>query len=172
MDDKNLKELHKILIWYTNKRINNFEEAEDLVQTTLMKVFIKNTHFCCDSSMKNYTFKALNNALIDYYRKNKQIKDENYDIEKVSTWCWCYTERLEDNLFWFLDLLSESDKHILTFVDIEWWKVKNYSELNSITLETAKSRLKRARLKMKSKLNNCCNIELDANWWIVNYIKK
>lgn len=172
MNNSILEQLYDILIWYAYKRTSDRELSEDLVQKTLTKVFIKDIDFCCDSSLKSYIFRALENQIIDEYRKKKIDISMDCDIETIPWENQYYSEKMEDYIDLLLEKLSESDRDILIQIDKQGVKIKEYATKNNIPQETAKTRLKRARKKLQMALHDCCEIEQDNHGKIINFMKK
>lgn len=60
------------------------ETAEDLVQETFLSAFQKIESFEGKSSPKTWLFSILNNKIIDYYRKNAKIKEQEFSTTENS----------------------------------------------------------------------------------------
>lgn len=57
--------------------------------------------------------------------------------------------------------LSEQDQHALRTVDLNGTPQKDYAQELGINYATAKSRVQRARKRLRLALERCCKIELD-----------
>ncbi len=64
-------------------KINNHEDAKDIVQETFLAAAKSLDKFQGKSSPKTWLFSILNNKIIDYYRKNSK-KPKTSDIDTVS----------------------------------------------------------------------------------------
>ena len=62
-----------------------------------------------------------------------------------------------------LSNLSPEDKEIIELCDLEGLNQSQYAEKKGITLAGAKSRIQRARKRLKSELHSACKIILDEN---------
>ncbi len=64
-------------------KLNNKEEAEDIVQETFLSAFKHMAGFKGESSEKTWLTAILNNKIIDHFRKNKPEKPFAYYIEQT-----------------------------------------------------------------------------------------
>lgn len=69
------KTIYKYLLTLTN----NVEIAEELLQETFYSAVKNINKFRGDSNIKNWLYKIAKNKYIDYYKKNKKIKEIKID---------------------------------------------------------------------------------------------
>ena len=135
--------------------------AEDLLQEVFIRAMLKDIEFCAIGNPRAWLYRVANNLLIDHSRKNRPVPLEQ-DIEQETT-----TEAEVDNLTQCLNrVLTElpmQDSHILKACDIKGMTQKEYAAQNGLTLPAVKSRLLRARGKLKQQLMTSCQVKLDAN---------
>ena len=62
-------------------RVNNHEQAEDLVQETFLSALSNLKNFRQDCSEKTWLYNILKNKIIDYYRKNDSFRHRQAEIQ-------------------------------------------------------------------------------------------
>jgi RNA polymerase sigma factor (sigma-70 family) len=85
--ENNYERIHQRLLWIGRNKLSTPEDAEDLVQETLMKLLQSDLHFKSPAMAYSYISKTFHNLKIDFYRspKNSQ-KDMNpfvFDPEEI-----------------------------------------------------------------------------------------
>lgn len=135
--------------------------AEDLLQEVFIRAMIKDHEFCDIANPRAWLYRVANNLLIDHSRKKHPILLEQ-DIEQesdpeavIDTLTQCLTRVLSE--------LPEQDSHILNACDIKRIPQQEYANQNGLTLPAVKSRLLRARSKLKQQLMSSCQVKLDVN---------
>lgn len=148
---------------YLLKRTKDKNEAEDLTQEVLLKI---HQSCCSDKEIKNqksWTFQIAHNSLIDYYTKQKPTKDleeitlepddsHQDEIQNLAE----YTEAL-------IQCLPEKYATPLKMADIDNIKQEEIAQHLGLGLSATKSRIQRARVKLKEQILDCFHVNLDAN---------
>ncbi|GKX49844.1 sigma-70 family RNA polymerase sigma factor [Budvicia aquatica] len=139
-------------------RLSDSEQAKDYLQDLFLKARIIADSFCSMDNPRAWLFKAARNMLIDNWRKNREFTElseelpvldsDTQPIEKLTT---CLPQTLQK--------LSEQDQYIIQACDIEGFPQLMIAEQMGLTLPAFKSRLLRARLKLKEIMLSECQIE-------------
>lgn len=164
----NWENLRNAIYGFHRNRSGNSEVAEDLTQETLLKVSQKLDTLKDKEKLKSWSFQIARNISNDYYRRQRESIpiDERYEAEDaspdinrlVATWLPRALERI-----------PASDRQIITLVDIEGGSVKRAAETLGLSYSAAKSRIQRARQKIKEQLLECCALELDTRGNVIDY---
>lgn len=149
--------------------LRNVEDAEDISQEALIKVYKNIRNFNMQSTFKVWMYRIVVNTCLDFKRKkkvvtyslnenidlggNKEVQREIVDnsnnpdviIEKN------YTSKLVNDA---VNMLEEDFKTIIILRDIQGFSYKEISEILSCNLGTVKSRLSRARKSLKDILED------------------
>lgn len=143
---------------YILHKVNDNYLAEDILHDT----FIKMDNCCkqsrnCDSP-KSYLFQVANNTIADHYRKSKKNAtipqdDTNFDDNFIEELLHCLTP--------FLEQLPDKYKEALLLADIEQKPQQEIADQLNISLSGAKSRIQRAREKLKELFMKACHIQAD-----------
>jgi|DewCreStandDraft_1066081.scaffolds.fasta_scaffold13242_1 RNA polymerase sigma-70 factor (ECF subfamily) len=137
------------MIYYT---ILDEEDAKDLTQEVFYKIWKGLDNFRNESSLKTWVFKITQNHLKNYL-KSKKIKkilsleflfeEKNRDFESKD---YYLSERIES----LLSRLPEDYRRVLVLFYIDGFNIKEISEILGTKEGTIKSKLHRAREKLKS----------------------
>jgi len=149
--------------------LGNAASAEDITQESFIKAF-KNIGRFRGGSFRAWLLKIVTNTAYDHLRKSVRypvqfLFPENDDGEEVESPSWladpspsveATVELNEDSrrLYQLLDELPEVYRSVLTLVDLHELDYREVAEILNVPMGTVKSRLARARLQMKRKLQN------------------
>jgi len=166
MTDRIGLQLREQLTQYVHKRVSNHSDAEDLLQDILLKV-LSNPGPAEADKLLYWVIAIARNQLTDYYRargrnnRNVSAEEEQMpaaDEEDISTGV---KEALRGVLGELIGTLSEQDQHALRTVDLNGTSQKDFALGLGVDYTTAKSRVQRARKRLRLALERCCKIELD-----------
>ncbi len=158
----------KMIISYVNKLINNKDEAWNISQEVFISVFRNIDKFRGESSLKTWLFRITRNYTINKLKyltvrkrgKHSSIDDirekyPNYDIPVNEN---PFTNLKKKEALKLLELalldLKEKDREIIILRDLNELNYDEISEILEVSLGTVKSRLFRAREKLKKSYEN------------------
>ena len=159
-------QLREQLASYIHKRVSDPSDAEDLQQDILLKVLSNQGPVEADK-LVYWVFAIARNQVTDYYRSSARRKstlllnDEQLpavDEEDISAGI---KASLSEALSELIGELSEQDQHVLRTVDLDGMSQKEFALQQGLDYTTAKSRVQRARKRLRLALERCCEIELD-----------
>lgn len=159
------KAFNKELLGFIKARVNNAENAEDILQDVFIKIH-KNIHKLKDSKKTaSWAYQITRNAIIDFYRKKKnELNGETFsgfEFEKTLPEDIDHTTpNFSKCLVPFILQLPEKDKDILLKTSFEHISQKEYATINNLSYSTTKSRVQRARKQLNKMFVACCNILL------------
>ncbi|HLR26644.1 MAG TPA: sigma-70 family RNA polymerase sigma factor [Fodinibius sp.] len=141
-------------------------DAEDLVQDTIVKAFRFFSSYEKGTNAKAWLFRILKNSYINSYRKNSK-KPSQVDYDEVSTFYETIraertdTSDLEDKMFRdlidddissALDELPEDFRTVVLLCDVEGFTYEEIANMLDVPIGTIRSRLHRGRNLLKSQL--------------------
>lgn len=137
------------------------DEAEDLLQDVFLKAMRQDNKFCQLDNVRAWLFQVARNALTDRYRLARDSielpddlaaeTDEPAAVESLSA---CLPRALAE--------LPEEDREAITLCDLEGMNQADYARLKGLTLPGAKSRVQRARKRLREHLTSACQVRFDA----------
>lgn len=151
---------------YIKARVNNRDDAADILQEVFIKVNEKLAVLKDESKLKSWIFTITRNTIIDYYRKNSHHqKSELTDRileELVHDKDFDDTKGLDCCLQNFILRLPEEYRDIMMDSEIHGIKQKDLTQKYNLAYPSIRSRVQRGRLRLKEMLMDCCSIELDS----------
>ena len=154
--DLHENELRRFLM----SRVRDADLAEDLLQDVFVKALATGTEFCMLENTRAWLFRVTKNGLTDFQRTHKvyqEVSDEQMQqVEHTAP-----VVNLSSCLPAALNKLSAEDREIIRLCDLEGVSQGQYAGQKGITPAGAKSRVQRARKRLKKALHQACKIEMD-----------
>lgn len=167
------KELLMSLRKFIRPQARNANDTEDILQNVLIKI-MKNGDDISSASFLPWIQTVCRTTSIDYYRKNKsnfgQIeegreRDQEYEENTLaSLLAKCVRPLLEN--------LSPEDSKLLRAIELDGVSQKDLAQKMDVDYSALKSKVQRARKKLKEEIIDCCSIELDRRNTPINIKSK
>ncbi|BAN36896.1 sigma-70 family RNA polymerase sigma factor (plasmid) [Sulfuricella denitrificans skB26] len=141
-------------------RMGNAHDTEDMVQELFLKALRQDKKSCEIANARAWLFEVARNALVDRLRLKKEQVDLPYDLA-VETDEPAAVDSLAACLPRALAELSEEDREVITLCDLGGLNQKDYARLKDISLPGAKSRVQRARKRLREHLTQACQVRFD-----------
>lgn len=141
-------------------------DAEDLVQDTIVKAFRFFSSYEKGTNAKAWLFRILKNSYINNYRK-KSKKPQQVDYDEVSTFYETiraertdtsdledkmFRELIDDELSNALDNIPEDFRTVVLLCDVEDFTYEEIANMLDVPIGTIRSRLHRGRNLLKAEL--------------------
>lgn len=144
---------------YALKLTNDPEDADDLVQDTMLKAFRFFDKFEKGTNCKAWLFQIMKNSFINNYRKHSKEPDkvdyedvqnfyENIKADEVKSHHFqgdAFTDILDDEIVNALSTLPDDFRTIVFLSDIEGYSYEEIADFLDCPIGTVRSRLHRAR---------------------------
>lgn len=158
-------ELGERLRVYVARRVNP-GDADDVVQSVMVKLLERRGEIDA-SSVRAWLFAVTRNAVAEYYRQHRPSIDLDTFGDVAEVDATDPSDRAIGNLSDCLDpmlrMLSASDADLLRRIDLEGAAQTDLAASLGIPLSTLKSRVQRARTRLRSAFDDCCAIDLGRN---------
>lgn len=146
------------------------DDADDILQEVFIRV---HRHLCCQPDWEkpeSWFYQIARNLIIDHYRSRREMVEvpeslpaepdlPEEDPEAV----------LALSLSELVNELPEPYRQALLLTEYQGLTQKDLAENQGISLSGAKSRVQRAREKLRDMLLNCCHFEFDRRGRVVDY---
>ena len=158
---------------FIRSRVWDDAEAEDILQEVFIRI---HRHLCCQpewNKPRSWIYQIARNLIIDHYRRRRETMElpeslpaepdlPEEDPEAV----------LALSLREMIDGLPEHYRQALLLTEYQGLTQKQLAERLGISLSGAKSRVQRAREKLRDMLLRCCHFEFDRRGRIVDYYQR
>lgn len=149
------------LLGFLRHRLGRPEDAEDLLQEVFIKALRQSSRFCAIENPRAWFFHVARNALADRLRVAHTMIELPEDIPAPVSELAPVVDELTQCLPRVLSELSSDDRLAISLCDIEGQPQQALAEHLGITLSGAKSRLQRARRRLKERMENACQVHYD-----------
>jgi RNA polymerase sigma-70 factor (ECF subfamily) len=151
------------------KRISNEANAEDMVHDVFMKIHDRIDTLKEPDKLPAWIYQIARNSIIDSYRKNLQMVHSDDLLEMEQHESIDKPEDLSRVVQAMVEKLASQDKEALLLSDFQGIKQTEIAERLGISVSGAKSRVQRARKKLKELLLECCHFEFDRYGTVFDY---
>jgi RNA polymerase sigma-70 factor (ECF subfamily) len=164
---------HAPLHQFIRRRIADEATAEDLLQEVFLKIHQHGESLKDARRLESWIYQITRNLIIDHYRSRHQamaplddgevldLPEELPDDDVVSELLPCVRAMVQ--------ALPEQDRQALILTEYQGLTQKELGERLGLSFSGAKSRVQRAREKLKQELLACCHFELDRRGHILDY---
>jgi RNA polymerase sigma-70 factor (ECF subfamily) len=156
---------------YLLHRVNDRHLAEDLLQEVFVKAMRQGGGFCELDNPRAWLYQVARNALVDYRRLHREtvelpddIPDDAESAEPVAELSACIGRVLTE--------LTPEDRDIIEQCDLNGVKQQDYATAHHLTLPAVKSRLLRARQRMRDTLSANCKVQFDEQGKVASYVPR
>ena len=161
------------LLAFIRGRVGDDAEAEDILQETFVRV---HRNLCCKTEWErpeSWFYQIARNLIIDHYRRRREMVEIPESLADSP-------DVLEDDpetalalsLKELVDELPETYRQALLLTEYQGMNQKQLAGHLGISLSGAKSRVQRARDKLRDMLLSCCHFEFDRRGHVVDYYER
>ena len=148
------------LAGYLVHRLADPAVAEDLLQEVFVKAMRQGERFCGLDNPRAWLFQVARNVLADHLRLAKasvplpeDLPADEPEIAPVDALAECLEQVLSE--------LPEADRDVLRRCDLEGMKLQDYADTHGLGLPAVKSRIQRARTRMRDAMTRTCRVRFD-----------
>jgi RNA polymerase sigma-70 factor (ECF subfamily) len=163
---------HGSLQQFIRRRVSDEFTAEDVLQDVFLKIHQHIETLKDVIRLESWIYQIARNAIIDSYRSRRQtttleaaevtdMPEELPDDDVVSELLPCVRAMVKS--------LPDLDRQALVLTAYQGITQKELAERLGLSFSGAKSRVQRAREKLKQQLLECCHFELDRRGHILDY---
>ncbi len=167
-------QMHSRLCWFVCSRISDGQDAEDLLQDIFLRIYDQSSSLRDPQRSESWMYQIARNRIIDHYRSRRNlvelpetlVADEAFENEASGDET---VNHLVTYLREAMDALPEAYREALIQADIRGMAQQDLAGKLGISLSGAKSRVQRARQKVKDAMLRCFDFEFDARGQIMDY---
>jgi RNA polymerase sigma-70 factor, ECF subfamily len=152
-------------------RLGNPVDAEDMLQDLFIKAMRQGERFCAIGNARAWLFEVARNALADRLRLKRQmielpadLANEADEVDVVDSLAACLPRVLSE--------LSPEDRDAITLCDLQGVPQDEYARRKGLSLPGAKSRIQRARKRLREQLSQACQVRLDEAGQVSDFVPR
>ena len=155
---------------FIQRRVHDPHSAEDILQDVFLKIHTRIDTLHQHDRVAAWIYQVTRNAIADYYRAQRPVTDlpETLAIHEELPGDDVVRELLPC-VAAMVNELPEAYREALRLTEYDGLSQKELSERLGISFSGAKSRVQRARAKVKQQLLDCCHFQLDHAGRIIDY---
>lgn len=150
---------HELRNW-ARRQLRNPADADDFLQDLFLKMLRQGDRFCSVQNARAWLFEVARNALADRLRVAREMVELPEDLvapgeetEAVDALTACLPRVLSE--------LSAEDREAITQCDLQGMPQAEFAAAHGLSLSAAKSRVQRARQRLRERMTQACQVQLD-----------
>lgn len=143
---------------------------KELADNVSQDIILKMHKSCCNGTEINnlnaWLYQIAHNAGIDYLKKEQKLKQSTpveISDETIEVW-----DRLSEFLLPMIDFLADEYATPLKMADIDGISQQAIADKLGLSLTATKSRIQRARNKLREEITTCCHLEFNEKGNLVD----
>ena len=156
---------------WLRRRLANPQEADDLLQDLFLKALRQGERFCAIENARAWLFEVARNRLADHLRVARHSVELPDDLAApvveaapVDTLTACLPRVLSE--------LSAQDREAITLCDLQGMAQADFAAVAGLSLSGAKSRVQRARQRLRLQMSQACQVQLDAAGHVADFVPR
>lgn len=175
------QEMHTGIRAFVSRRIRQTADVDDVVQRVFLRVHEGLSSLRDEERVHAWVYRTASNAIADYYRGpvgRREIAsgslDDFDDVSAVGTAGDESDDQTAQKEFAacvqpLLRSLSEADREVLTLIDVDEITQTDAARQLGLSVSGMKSRIQRARRRLRIVVEECCRVQLDRRGSIIEY---
>jgi RNA polymerase sigma-70 factor (ECF subfamily) len=156
---------------WLRRRLGNPVDVEDLLQDVFLKAMRQGERFCAITNARAWLYEVARNALADRLRLARSTVELPEDLSAGAEEA-AAVDSLAACLPRVLSELSPEDRDAITVCDLEGLPQEEYARRKGLSLSGAKSRVQRARKRLRERLTQACQVRLDAAGQVSDFVPR
>ncbi len=164
--------LHEPLRAFLRKRVREAETVEDLLQEVFLRIHTHAGTLREGEKLESWIYQIARHRVIDYYRSQKpaislEEVDQDTFLEELPE--EDVQAELAPSVAAMVNALPEPYREALYLTEYQGLSQRDLASRLGLSFSGAKSRVQRAREKLKQLLLDCCHFEFDRLGRIIEY---
>ena len=156
---------------WLRRSLANPQEADDLLQDLFLKALRQGDRFCEVRNARAWLFEVARNRLADHLRVARHTVELPDDLaalvvetDAVDTLTACLPRVLSE--------LNAEDREAITLCDLQGMAQADFAAAKGLSLSGAKSRVQRARQRLRTQMSQACQVQLDAAGHVADFVPR
>jgi len=157
---------------FLRHRAGSDAEGDDLLQEVFLRALRQANGLCGVDNRRAWLFHVARNLLIDRLRLSKDQVPLPDDLATEEDDPAPTVDGLSQCLPRVLAELSPQDREAITLCDIDGMTQLDFAKRLSLSLPAAKSRVQRARARLKARMSEACQVKYDAEGLVSSFVPR
>lgn len=158
---------------FLSRRVPSPAVVDDILQDVFFKTLLRLESAGHVRHFRGWLFAVARNAIADHYRTSHPVSELPDTLAALTPDPSEASSRVMGTcLLPMINSLPETIRAPLVMVDLEGVRQREVATRLGISLPALKSRVLRARQKVRHLIEDCCQLELDAQGCIMDYVVK
>jgi RNA polymerase sigma-70 factor, ECF subfamily len=166
------KEFHQKLKNFIKSSVKDEDTANDILQDVYIKIQLNISKLEDSTKLTSWVYQIARNTIADHYRKLRPQDDVDLIEVEEAVSEKNYNDIFQNDMRYFIDQLPEKYKEALILTEYNGISQVQLAEHLGISYSGAKSRVQRAKEKLRELFTECCHIQADTFGNIVDYQKR
>jgi len=173
-------ELHGGISAFVRRRVRNPADADDIVQRVFLQVHRGLDDLRDGERLHGWIYRTARNAIVDHYRAAaprreipsgdaEDVAGDRLDVVVIDDDEPAALRELARCVGPLLEQLPAPDAEALRLTDIDGVTQREAARRLSLSVSGMKSRVQRARVRLKDAFATCCRLQFDARGGVVTY---
>ena len=174
------EEFRSEIFAYIQSKIGDPATADDLTQETFVKVSRALAKGTTPEHFRGWLYQIARNTIIDFVTESRRfvplddsiVNRETGNSERYDSGDAEFRKQLFSYTFKVIETLSAEDREALTLTEIDGLSREELADELGISLTAAKSRVHRARAKLRKTVEECCRLVTDPYGRVMDWRKR
>jgi RNA polymerase sigma-70 factor (ECF subfamily) len=156
------------------RRVAGEADVEDVLQEVFARIHSGLGGLKESEKLEAWLFQVARRAILDHYRSRtgkRRAAELPEDVAEENTG-ETITKEVASWLEPMMALIPDGDREVLRLTDLEGLSQKDLAARLGLSVTGAKSRVQRARKRLKDAVLGCCHVEMDRRGNAIDYTRK
>jgi RNA polymerase sigma-70 factor, ECF subfamily len=169
------EDFHGRLRSFVSHRVKQPADAEDVVQEIFLQIHRNLSTVKDEARLPAWIFKIARHAIVDYFRKNARPAEglaDDFDLPAPTEQPEIDLSALQELahcLEPMIEALPDSYRHAIRLTELRGMAQSEAATQTGLSVSGMKTRVQRARRKLKAMMLQCCEIQFDNRCGVVAY---
>lgn len=168
---------------FVARRVSNLADVDDLLQWTFLQMYRSLTEIRSRERIHAWLYSTARRAIADYYRSGRRRREvsagDASDLDALGLGSDAPTEDGSDArqevascLAPVMERLAPADRDAIVLTEIRGLRLSDAATRAGLSLSGMKSRVQRARRRLRQAMLDCCHLALDARGTPTSCVKR
>jgi RNA polymerase sigma-70 factor (ECF subfamily) len=154
---------------FVARRVRDEIDAEDIVQDVFLRIHTRLDTLGDEGKLSSWVYQITRNAIADYYRGQRPATELTDSVAAPEAPPEDVARELLPGFAPMFERLTAEDRQALLLTEVDGLTQRELATRLGLSLPGAKSRVQRARHKLRQAFVDCCRVEFDRRGGVAAY---